>query len=648
MIEWTNTILQGLLLGGLYALFATGLSLSFGIMRLVNIAHGDMIVLAAYLGFVVVSQLGLNPFLALLVVVPLMAVWGYLLQRLVLGRSLGGSILTPLMVTYGLSIITQNVLVGVFSADSRAIQAGGIETAAVHLGGGITLGLYPLIVMATAVAVIVGLQLLLGRTEPGPRLPRHLGRPGDGAADGHRQQGAVRPRHGHRHGHRRHRRPLSRHAHQFRSGGRAVAPALRLRGGGDRRPGFAVGDAGGGHAAGRVAGHWLPPRSRLGNPVQPPRLPRRAGAEAQRPVPPYPRPLTAGAIMSLENVMPAVAVAPADKPAYRVERATTSARVGAVVLAVVLAAMVSMPWWASRADMRTAGEILYVLALAQTWNLLAGYGGLISMGQQAFVGLGAYALVVFSMKLGINPFLAVPLAGLVTAVISVPTAAVVFRLRGAYFAVGTWVVSEVFRLLVTNSMWLAGGNGLSITAALIDIPQWWRESMILWFSVALGGGATLALYLILRSRHGLALKAIRDSEAAAESVGVKVATVKWAVFVAAAFGCGAIGALAFITKLRVAPGAAFSLDWMTTMVFLVVIGGIGTIEGPIIGAVVFFGLRALLADYGATYLIVLGALAALVMLKMPEGLYGYAARRFRLDFFPVQRRLRLLDKGKLP
>ena len=349
--------------------------------------------------------------------------------------------------------------------------------------------------------------------------------------------------------------------------------------------------------------------------------------------------------MSQDRAESAAAI---EAPAYRVERATPASRAGAVVMAVLVAAMVSMPWWASRADMRGVGEILYVLALAQTWNLLAGYGGLISMGQQAFVGVGAYGLVVFTMKLGMDPFLAVPLAGLVAAAVSVPTAAVVFRLRGAYFAVGTWVVAEVFRLLVTNSMWLAGGNGLSITPALIAIPQWWRESMTLWLAVGLGCGTTLGLYLVLRSRHGLALKAIRDSEAAAESVGVKVATVKWAVFVAAAFGCGTIGALAFVTKLRVAPGAAFSLDWMTTMVFLVVIGGIGTIEGPIVGAIVFFGLRALLADYGAAYLIVLGGLAALVMLKMPEGLYGYAARRFRLDFFPVQRRVRLLDKGERP
>ena len=167
MIDWVNTILQGLLVGGLYALFATGLSLSFGIMRLVNVAHGDMIVMAAYLALVVVQTLGVPPFLSLFIVVPVMAAWGYVLQRLLFSRALGESILTPLMVTYGLSIITQNVLVDIFSADSRAIPAGGLTVAAVPLAGGITIGLYPLIVMGTAIAVIAGLQALLAYTELG-------------------------------------------------------------------------------------------------------------------------------------------------------------------------------------------------------------------------------------------------------------------------------------------------------------------------------------------------------------------------------------------------------------------------------------------------------------------------------------------------
>jgi branched-chain amino acid transport system permease protein len=166
-MEWINTIIQGLLLGGLYALFAAGLSLAFGIMRLVNIAHGDLIILAAYLGFAIVEPLDVNPFLALVVVIPLMAAIGYVLQRGVLNRTLGDDILPPLLVTFGLSIIIQNVLLEVFSADTRGLNAGVVETASIDLGGGIVIGVFPVVIMVTAIAVIGGLQFIFARTALG-------------------------------------------------------------------------------------------------------------------------------------------------------------------------------------------------------------------------------------------------------------------------------------------------------------------------------------------------------------------------------------------------------------------------------------------------------------------------------------------------
>ncbi len=167
MIEWVNTIVQGLLLGGLYALFATGLSLAFGIMRMVNIAHGDFIILAAFLAFAIVQPLGINPFYALILVVPLMAVLGYGLQRFILNHTLGDDILPPLLVTFGLSIIIQNLLLEIFSADSRGLNAGAIETASLEIGGGIAVGVYPVVIMMTAILVIALLQFLFTRTALG-------------------------------------------------------------------------------------------------------------------------------------------------------------------------------------------------------------------------------------------------------------------------------------------------------------------------------------------------------------------------------------------------------------------------------------------------------------------------------------------------
>jgi len=166
-VAWVDTILQGLLLGGLYALFATGLSLIFGVMRIVNLAHGDLSILAAFLAVVAVESLGLDPFVALVLVAPVMAALGYGLQTLVLNRLLGQGILPPILVTFGLSIIIQNGLLEIFSADSRRLNPGGIETASVALGGQLAIGWLPLITLAVAVAILVGLQGLIGRLSVG-------------------------------------------------------------------------------------------------------------------------------------------------------------------------------------------------------------------------------------------------------------------------------------------------------------------------------------------------------------------------------------------------------------------------------------------------------------------------------------------------
>lgn len=166
-MAWVNAILQGVLLGGLYALFAAGLSLIFGVMRLVNIAHGDLIVLSAYLALVVVQGLGVSPFVAALVVVPAMGLVGYALQRLLLNPTLGKDLLAPLLVTFGLSIILQNGLLAGFTADSRRLAAGGIETMSVPLGNGLAVGVLPLAMFGTAIAVIAGLELLFARTRAG-------------------------------------------------------------------------------------------------------------------------------------------------------------------------------------------------------------------------------------------------------------------------------------------------------------------------------------------------------------------------------------------------------------------------------------------------------------------------------------------------
>ncbi len=163
-MDWVNAVVQGVLVGGLYALFAAGLSLIFGVMRLVNIAHGDLIVLAAFVSLVMVEATGLHPLASLLLVVPLMALAGYALQRGILNHTLGKDILPPLLVTFGLSVILQNGLLEIFTADSRKLNAGALETASLSAGAGIDIGVLPLLMFATAVGVIAGLQFIFYRT----------------------------------------------------------------------------------------------------------------------------------------------------------------------------------------------------------------------------------------------------------------------------------------------------------------------------------------------------------------------------------------------------------------------------------------------------------------------------------------------------
>lgn len=301
------------------------------------------------------------------------------------------------------------------------------------------------------------------------------------------------------------------------------------------------------------------------------------------------------------------------------------------------------PYWLGRAEMRLGVEICTYLALATMWNLLAGYAGLVSVGQQAFVGIGGYALFALAAFGGLHPLLALVLAGAVAAVLAIPTAAIAFRLEGAYFAIGTWVVAEVYMLSIAQIQALGGGSGMSLPVKVVkEIAQQktMRESIVYWIALALAVGSVALVYWLLRSRHGLALTAIRDFEPAAESVGVDNARTKYLVYVAAAFITGFAGALIFLAKLRISPEAAFNVvDWTAYVIFIVVIGGVGRIEGPIVGTIVFFALRGFLADLGSIYLIILGLLAVGVMLRAPTGLWGLVLARTGFELFPVQRRL---------
>ncbi len=323
----------------------------------------------------------------------------------------------------------------------------------------------------------------------------------------------------------------------------------------------------------------------------------------------------------------------------RVTRTTPAARAAAVIGALVLAGLVAAPWWAGRADMRLMGELFLFLSLASLWNLLAGYAGLVSVGQQAYVGFGGYMLFALTMFGGLHPLAAIAAAGLLGAAVSVPVAALIFRLRGAYFAIGTWVIAEVFRLGFAQLSALGGGSGTSLPVGIVKslaARRADREALAYWLALGAAVLVIAAVHLLLRSRRGLALTAIRDNETAAGSLGIDIWRTKFAVYVVTCALTAMIGALIFLQKLRISPDAAFSVnDWTAFVIFIVVIGGIGSIEGPIIGTLIFFALRETLADLGSIYLMVLGAVAIAVMLRAPRGVWGFVRERFDLDLFPL-------------
>jgi len=325
----------------------------------------------------------------------------------------------------------------------------------------------------------------------------------------------------------------------------------------------------------------------------------------------------------------------------RVAFGTRGNWIGAALGAIAFTGLIAAPWWGGRDDLQLLSEIYAYAALASLWNLLAGFSGLVSIGQQAYVGLGAYTLFALAILFGVSPLWSIPLAGLAAASLSIPVGLLMFRLRGHYFAIGTWIVAEVFRLTASQISALGGGSGTSLPAAVIIAiapSRQLRDFTMYWIALVLAAAVLALIVWLLRSRYGLALKAIRDAELAASCSGVDVYRTKFLVYVVTALATAMVGALIFLQKLRISPDAAFSVnDWTAFVIFITVIGGIGRIEGPIVGTLIFFALRQTLADLGTIYLMLPGLVAIVVMLAAPKGVWGMVVDRFGWQLFPLER-----------
>jgi branched-chain amino acid transport system permease protein len=318
----------------------------------------------------------------------------------------------------------------------------------------------------------------------------------------------------------------------------------------------------------------------------------------------------------------------------RVRRSARFGWTAIVILAIVVALMALVPVTESVGNINNLTQLLILVVMGIMWNLLAGYAGLVSIGLQAFIGLGGYVLLDLADHNGVQPFLALGLAALLCGAVALASSFVVFRLRGGYFAIGTWVVAEVFSLITLQVNSLGGGSGTSLNS-LSYLEPLTRLKDVYWAALICAVLAFVGVYMLLRSRTGLALTATRDDEDGARSLGVRSVLTRRIAYTVAGIGCGAAGGLYLMSNLDIVPSSAYSVNLSAYMIFIVLIGGLGTIEGPVIGAVVFWYIQLEFAADGAYYLIALGVLAVLMTLVLPGGIAGLIRRLTRVDPFPV-------------
>jgi branched-chain amino acid transport system permease protein len=313
--------------------------------------------------------------------------------------------------------------------------------------------------------------------------------------------------------------------------------------------------------------------------------------------------------------------------------------IGRGLLGLLAAMLLAAPWIFDPAALQILTELLCLLVLAVMWNLLAGYADIVTIGQHGFVGIGCYAFYAFAVLADVDPYLAIPLAGVVTLAFALPAMVIIFRLRAAYLSVGTWVVAEVMMLGAGKLSAFGAGLGVSLPVSVVrrfgsQLVE--RFTTIYAMSFVLAVVAMGATYALMRSATGIGLTAMRDNEEAAGTVGVNLFRSRVVCFLWTAPFLGLAGALITLQKLRIAPAASFSIiDWTVYVIFIVVIGGVGSFEGPIIGTFVFFLIREYLQGWGVWHFIALGCAAIAVILIEPRGIWGILRRVVPGDLIPV-------------
>ena len=324
---------------------------------------------------------------------------------------------------------------------------------------------------------------------------------------------------------------------------------------------------------------------------------------------------------------------------FMVTRWTRTSTLSAITAVIVFVVLSLLPLFSGANVTERLTTLFVYIVLAVMWNALARYAGLVSVGQQMFFGLGAYATIRLSYG-GMNVYAAMLAGALLAGCTALPLSSFMLRLRGGEFAIATWVIATIAHLLVNFDPLIQGETGKSLIA-LNAYDATVRQTITYCATLATMVLFLVLMFALLRSRVGAAVQAIRDDEYAAASVGVRVMAAKRLIFTIAAFGCAAAGALWLATALTFQPRTYFGIQWTAYMLFMALVGGLGTFEGPIIGAIIFFILEDRLGATGVWYLVGLGIAATLFSLLLPRGIWGTIEDRYGVQIMPVGYRLRL-------
>lgn len=302
------------------------------------------------------------------------------------------------------------------------------------------------------------------------------------------------------------------------------------------------------------------------------------------------------------------------------------------LVTIVVLGLLTLPIWGTQYSVLLLLLISLYVAFAQMWNLLAGYAGLISLGQQIFIGIGGYTLAVLTEYYGFSIWLGILIGGLISGVVSVALAFLLFRMKGVYFTIATWITAEALVVLFSNWSFVRSGMGIFIRASYKL-----STNDIYYAALALGIGSVILVQLILRSKLGLGLMAMRDNEGAAETMGVEIFKSKLYCFIISAVVTGFTGGVLYLSQVFIQPTAAFGISWSVAVVFIVIIGGIGTVEGPIVGAVIYVLLQQFLSQYVGVGMLILGVVAITVILTVPKGIMGTLQHKLKFGILSYRR-----------